>query len=251
MYHSLHAADEPAPTDDSVSDTLFAEHMRALSKRGYSPCSVDEYVKCLSGNGKIKERTFLITFDDGYQSIYKYAFPVLRKMGWSATVFLVTGLLGKTSSWRSPGTGQVERLLLPSQIREMAKYGFLFHSHTHTHVDLTTVSDNTLHSELVASKEVLGSITDNKSIFFAYPYGRCDQRVVDAVKRAKYKAAFSVMSGFNRVGGDLFNVRRLDIRHNDSVRKFIRKITFGTNDGTVGTAWRYYVKRAFERLLHR
>lgn len=250
MYHSLHAANKPAPTDDSVANTLFIQHMQALSKRGYAPCSIDEYVNWLSGKGKIKERTFLITFDDGCQSVYKYAFPILREMGWSATVFLVTGMLGKTPLWRSWRSGHLERLLLPSQIREMAKSGFFFHSHTHTHLDLTTLSDKALQSELVTSKEVLQSIANNESLFFAYPYGRCDRRVVDAVKRAKYKAAFSVMSGFNRVGRDLFDVHRLDIRQNDSVRKLIRKVTFGTNDGTARNVMRYYVRRFFECFLH-
>ena len=254
MYHSLHSADKSAPANDSVAGPLFAQHMQALSERGYSPCSIDEYVSWLSGEGMIKEGNFLITFDDGYQSVYKYAFPILKAMGWSATVFLVTGMMEKTPSWLKQSARHLERLLSTNEIREMAKAGFCFHSHTHMHVDLTNVSDKTLQDELAASKQVLATITDNianESFFIAYPYGRCDRRVVDAVKRTDYKAAFSVMPGFNRTGGDLFNVHRLDIRQGDSVRKLIRKVTFGMNDGSARNVLRYYARRFQARFPHR
>ena len=252
MYHSLHSDDRSAPANDSVAGPLFAQHMQALSERGYSPCSIDEYVSWLSGEGAIKEGNFLITSDDGYQSVYKYAFPILKAMGWSATVFLVTGMMEKTPSWPKRRARDLERLLSTNEIREMAKAGFCFHSHTHMHVDLTNVSDKTLRNELAASKQALATITDNianKSFFIAYPYGRYNQRVVDAVKRTDYKAAFSVMPGFNRTGGDLFNIHRLDIRQGDSVRKLIRKVTFGMNEVSARNVLRYYLRRFQTRFL--
>jgi len=67
--------------------------------------------------------------------------------------------------------------------------------------------------------------------------------VVAAVRAAGYRAAFSVQPGFNRRNVDRYRIRRLDVFGQDSPRELLRKIRFGSNDGSLATIGRYYWNR--------
>ena len=87
-----------------------------------------------------RERTCVVTFDDGYETVYREAFPVLEELGFTATVFLITGYCGKQNSWPGHVSPVGEQLLLSwTQIEEMARHHIEFGSHTVTHPDLACV----------------------------------------------------------------------------------------------------------------
>ena len=83
--------------------------------------------------------------------------------------------------------------------------------------------------------------------FFAYPYGHHDERVVAAVEAAGYRAAFSVLTGFNRRDVDRWRIRRLDVYGTDTPRALLRKIRLGTNDGSLRAVFGYYRQRLLTR----
>ena len=82
----------------------------------------------------------------------------------------------------------------------------------------------------------------------AYPYGRYDDRVLCAAQAAGYRSAFSVQPGFNRRGIDRFRLRRLDVFGTDSAAALRRKITLGSNDGSLTHSLRYAGNRILARL---
>ena len=102
---SFHAL-EDQPSVTSFSPSVFRRGMAKLHESGFRALSLLEAVDDLRRGNPFPKRSFVITFDDGYQSVYDQAFPVLQRHGMSATVFLTVGDRGTTT----PGIGSHERL---------------------------------------------------------------------------------------------------------------------------------------------
>src|SRR5713226_1295725 len=90
---TFHAVDD-RPSIISFTRRLFVCGMARLHENGYQTLTLLEFVKHLQGGIPFPERSFVITFDDGYQSVYDHAFPILQRYGFSATVFLTVGAKG-------------------------------------------------------------------------------------------------------------------------------------------------------------
>ena len=182
--------------------------------------------------------------------MYEHAAPTLKTLGWPATVFLVSQLIGQRDAWcetHNP-SGVTYPLMNASQIRELRAQGFSFHSHTRCHADLPTLDDRALQDQLAGSREDLQDLLGEAVDYLAYPYGRYNDRVLSAAQAAGYCAAFSVQPGFNRREIDRFRLRRLDVFGTDSATELRRKITLGTNDGSLGHSLQYTKNRLLAKL---
>lgn len=129
-----------------------------------------------------------LTFDDGLESFYLVAFPLLRKYHFSATVFVVTGFVGRQSEWdyyRRPHMNW-------KQIIELQREGIEFGSHTHSHRDLRKLSSDSLLAELSDSRKVLEDQLATTVRLVSYPFGRFNDRVTEAARQAGYQAGFSL-----------------------------------------------------------
>lgn len=250
MYHRVGIANNDWERRYCISPEVFEAHMSHLATRGKRACSVDDFFSWLSKEKELPEGSFLLTFDDGFQGIYDHAFPVLNQLDWSATVFLVSSLIGGQDEWtrKENPAGIAYPLLSKEQIITMRSKGVSFHSHTRLHSDLTAISDDVLVSELAGSREDLESLLGEDVRYIAYPYGRYNDRVVKAAYEAGYQAAFSTQPGFNRRDIDRFRIRRMDIFGTDTPSMLARKIFYGTNDGSLQQTFRYYKGRLAERL---
>ncbi len=251
MYHRVgvpHAADDH---NYCVTPARFEAHLRALSDCGYEPVHIETFAAWLRGASvSLPPRPCVLTFDDGFADLHRYAWPLLRELNWPAAVFLVAGLIGGHDRWMQlPGRKRPHTPLLDAgQISEMVAGGISFHSHSSTHQDLVTLPDGALNEEIAGSRRQLCELLGQPVEFFAYPYGHHDERVVAAVKAAGYGAAFSVLSGFNRRDVDRYRIRRLDVFGTDTPRQLLRKIRLGTNDGSLTAAGRYYWRQLLPRL---
>ena len=249
MYHRVGIATNDWERKYSVAPAQFAAQMRLLRAKGYLACGIDDFVRWLSGQGQLPAGAFVLTFDDGFLGVYEHAAPVLAELGWPATVFLVSQLIGQRDVWtEAENPGHTQPLLARHHIEQMARSGFSFHSHTRHHADLPTLADERLADELAGSRADLEDLLGQPVPYLAYPYGRYDDRVRNAAMSAGYTAAFSVQPGFNRPGLDPYRVRRLDVWGTDTPAMLLRKMNLGTNDGTFANAVRYAATRTAARL---
>lgn len=249
MYHRVGTAANGWERKYCVAPGQFAAQMRLLRYRGFRACGIDEFVRWLAGEGGLPAGSFVLTFDDGFLGVYEHARPVLAELGWPATVFLVSGLIGQRDLWtEAENPGRTMPLLERGHIREMGREGFSFHSHTRRHADLLTLTEERLADELGGSRADLEDLLGQPVPYLAYPYGRYDERVQSAAVAAGYTAAFSVQPGFNRPGLDPYRVRRLDVWGTDTPAMLLRKMNLGTNDGSLAHAARYALARAASRL---
>ncbi len=97
-YHSLDSSGSIV----SVSPRRFADHVASLVDLGYRGVSLGEAVAHRGATGWWPERAVVLTFDDGYASFYENAYPLLRHVGLTATVFVVTGHMCGLNDWAPP-----------------------------------------------------------------------------------------------------------------------------------------------------
>jgi peptidoglycan/xylan/chitin deacetylase (PgdA/CDA1 family) len=249
MYHRIGEAADERERKYCVPAAQFAGHMRALANQGLRAYALDEFLRWLANDGALGDDGFLLTFDDGFRGVYEHAAPLLAEFGWPATMFLVSAFVGGVDAWttRDDPARRTHPLLGRGEITSLARQGFAFHSHSRHHEDLTTLADDALRDELVGSRRELEDLLGTTVTSLAYPYGRCDDRVVEATRAAGYTTAFSVQPGFNRRSVDRYRIRRLDVFGTDTPGQLLRKIRFGSNDGSLANAVRYYAGRVAER----
>jgi peptidoglycan/xylan/chitin deacetylase (PgdA/CDA1 family) len=250
MYHRVGDAHNDWERKYCVSAARFADQMLALSRAGWRAVSIGDFFAWLDDRTELPEQSFLLTFDDGFLGVHEHAAPVLSELGWPATVFLVSKLIGQRDAWceASNPSGVTYPLMDASHIHELRGQGFSFHSHTRNHADLPTLGDVALADQLAGARADLQALLGEEVSYLAYPYGHYDDRVLQAAQTAGYRAAFSVQPGFNRRDIDRFRLRRLDVFGTDSAAALRRKITLGSNDGSLAHSLRYGANRVLARL---
>jgi peptidoglycan/xylan/chitin deacetylase (PgdA/CDA1 family) len=155
MYHSI--SDEPETGHPyywiNTSPARFAEHMKFLHDNGYQVISLNQAVEILNSQlatRNSQQKFVVLTFDDGYQDFYSQAFPVLRKYGFTATVFLPTAFIDRADSGL-----RGKPHLSWDQVRDLAVQGITFGSHTINHPKLYGMQLNEIKHEISESKKII------------------------------------------------------------------------------------------------
>jgi len=227
MYHKV-VKDESEGGVHGTHVTIkqFDDHMKILKSEGYEVITFKDLE-----NNKFKSRfnkgkkQIMITFDDGYEDNYTNAFPILKKYGFSAVIYLVSHL--NYNKWDVENIHNPEKeffMMNRGQIKEMQEYGIEFGGHTKTHVKLSRVEPEVAREEILESTEVLEELLGEKMISFAYPYGDLNERVKKLAEEAGYKFAVATDSGSVCFSDDLFQIRRIGIFPNITNFGFKRKI---------------------------
>lgn len=206
-----------------VSPRAFRAQMEWLASEGYAGITLRDAVRAAC-RGEAFGRVVVLTFDDGYAGIARHAVPVLQGLGFRATVFVPSGYVGRVNTWDTALLGRRYRHLDCGELRALARAGFEIGSHSATHPDLRRIDAARLADETAGSRSALESMTASDVTSFSYPFGRCDARVRDAVRRAGYAVACGDGSG--RIGGriDAFLIPRSGVRAVDGVGALARKI---------------------------
>jgi peptidoglycan/xylan/chitin deacetylase (PgdA/CDA1 family) len=222
MYHEI--TDTPHEIH-AVKVDQFAAQVEWLARSGYSVLDLQDWIT--SSKTRIlsrKRKSIAITFDDGYLDNYTNASPILEHYGFCATVFLVTGYIGKTSLWRSGKDARIPLVDWP-HIYEMQKRGICFGSHSIHHVDLGNEEQPSIEKELCISRKYLSAKLGQTVNLFSYPFSGLDRGVKQQVKAAGYSAALTYKPEcVNDAGRDLYELNRIGILATDSLLDFIGKV---------------------------
>jgi len=208
-----------------VSRSTFARQMTALARAGWRTLTLDEFAYRRTAYGA--QRTFLLTFDDGYASLAGSAYPILADLGFSATTFLITDYVGKTNTWDVQYTwNRLEHLGWP-QIEQWRARGFEFASHGATHRRLTWLDDASIEAELRRSRETLTArLGPEAGRAVAYPFGAVNPLVLGIAQRVGYALGFGGVGGG---GGNPLQLRRVPVYFWDA-----GDVPFGLRDDALG-----------------
>ena len=177
-----------------VGRSVFTRQMTALARAGWRALTLSEFA--VPRTTSHAPRTFLLTFDDGYDSLADYAYPVLAELGFTATTFLITDYVGRTNTWDVQYTWNRLRHLTWSEIDRWRARGFDFASHSASHRRLTWLDDAPLDAELRRSRDLLNTrLGPEAGRAIAYPFGAVDERIVRHAAAAGYEFGFGGARG--------------------------------------------------------
>ena len=223
MYHKV---DRILPgtryPGNHVLPEAFDEQLAELKRRNYQSITLDQWIAYKEKRAGLPHRPIIITFDDGYRSTYDTAWPILRRYGFSATVFLVAGLIGKTNAWDVDE--RQEPLLNESEIREMQSEAITFGSHTQSHRALTKIPVEEAARELVDSRKTLESLLDRPVTALCYPFAKQNRTIRGLARQAGYTAAVIGRGGTNRVWTDQYALRRIKVDTSTTLSELTRKL---------------------------
>jgi peptidoglycan/xylan/chitin deacetylase (PgdA/CDA1 family) len=203
---TFHAVDEQ-PSNLSYPPRQFEYLLKKLIASGWHCLPLDEIVTCLRLARPLPRRAFAITFDDGYQSIYTAALPVLGALGLTATVFAISGK-GGSAQERLPSIN--ERIMLSwAELKQLQLAGIGMGAHTQTHAELPALSEPDIASELKGSKDILENILGSAVTSFAYPKGLYDARCRN-IAAQYFACACSDQFAYAQSGSDRFTLERID-----------------------------------------
>ncbi|CAG7839741.1 xylanase deacetylase [Clostridium novyi B str. ATCC 27606] len=192
----------------------FEEQMKYLKEHNYSTLTMDELYDFLKNNKKIPKKAVVLTFDDGYKDNYDTAYPILKKYGFKATLFVITNCIG---------TGEY---LTVDQLKEMDKNGFDVESHTTNHEKLTEFSYEDQYKIFLESKQNLERLLNKKVKYIAYPYGKYDNQSIKAAEDVGYKLAVTTHCKWSNKKEGIYTISRVGISGKHHTDKFIKKIEF-------------------------
>ncbi len=217
MYHEIRKTDEFDAThkyhievaqsyDDILPNVLFVtldnfeEQMKYLYENEYHTLSTDEIIDFYYNQGEIPNKSILLTFDDAYQSMKKYAYPILKKYNFKVLSFVVTGwLFNKIKEFN-----QNKSICL--NFNDLTEISDVFDFANHTHYMHTRLNEKTsaimfrnenafiMDLNLCNSFEII-----NKKNVFAYPFGLYNDENIDTLKQNNFKLAFTSENGINDI----------------------------------------------------
>jgi peptidoglycan/xylan/chitin deacetylase (PgdA/CDA1 family) len=215
MYHVIAAPPPGAPFPGLyVEAPLFAAQMQALKQAGWHAVTQDQLEAYWKrgvplGPGK----PIVLTFDNGYQSQYTHALPVLQKLGWPAVENIqLSGL--------PPSQGG----LLQRQIKGMVAAGWELDTQGFSHADLVTLDESELHYQVAVTRQVIQRRYGVPVNWFCYPSGHYDDKVVAEVKAAGYTGSTTVVPGWAHPGDDPYRLHRIRVLGGTSPQALLSQI---------------------------
>jgi len=223
MYHWLRPQGLPSASRSpqlEITPELFERQMTLLRRAGYASVPL-KTAAAGSDNAALPPRPIVITFDDGTLDFWEHARPVLERVGFTATLFVVSGHVGGHSSW-DRDLGEPDRPLMSwDQIRSLHGQGFEFGSHTHNHRPLTELSEEQARSELSRSRRKLEDELGVAPKFLAYPRGCYDERHKRLAREAGYAGACAVILHWRDLWrSDRYELKRMTIKGTESMLRF-------------------------------
>jgi peptidoglycan/xylan/chitin deacetylase (PgdA/CDA1 family) len=251
MYHRVTpwSGRGPAPSWN-VTPPRFQAQLAGLLTLGYEPWSLRKVLNHSRAGRAIPRRTFVVTFDDGYEGVYRYAWPILRELKIPATVFVATAYLDRDGpfpfdDW--PGAGdpavgsELWRPLRGEQcIRMLADRLMDIGCHTHTHQVFRDRAD-ALYRDLVVSVDTLRSRFGLADATFAFPYGLTGPDLTAAARRAGLLCSLTTQGMLVRPGSDPFTWGRFAVEEIDTAATIAAQL-----DG-----WCTLARNSWQRLLRK
>ncbi len=216
MYH--YVRDAVPPTEElsyhlSVKTEDLDKQFSYLQQNGYQTLSLNDLFESLVTRSPLPPKSVIITFDDGYRDFYLNAFPIIKKYNLRVVSFYVVNYTTYPNymDW--------------AMLHEIHNSGLVdVESHTLSHFLLTKLSPEEARKEIFESKRILEEGLNKKVNYFAYPYGDYSEDIVNLVREAGYRLAFSTRPGSQLRSSEQLVLRRVTVSGFDTIETFRSKL---------------------------
>jgi peptidoglycan/xylan/chitin deacetylase (PgdA/CDA1 family) len=215
MYHVIAAPPAGAPFPGLyVPPGEFAEQMQGLKKAGWHAVTLDQVAaNWRTGASLGAGKPIVLTFDNGYQSQFTQALPVLQRLGWVANENIQLSGLPPSQG----GLGE-------AQVRGMIAAGWELDTQGFSHADLIRLGPQQLHYEVTVARRVLQQRYHVPVNWFCYPSGHYDPTVIAEVKAAGYAGSTTVVPGWAHPKDDAYRLHRLRVLGGTTPQALIAQI---------------------------
>lgn len=218
-YHQFREGDEN-DVPMQVSANAFEAQMAYLAQNGFQVIPLSHLAGFLNGERMLPPKSVVITIDDGYSSVYQSAFPILKKYGFPATLFLYTDFVGGGAalSW--------------SRVRELQDSGLIeVQSHSRSHASLVRKSGEStadyqrrINNEIQFPEKQIRRRLNKEVQHYAYPFGDTSEWVINTLLKNDYKLAVTVQRGSNAAFAPSHLLKRNMIYASDNIDTFRRQL---------------------------
>jgi peptidoglycan/xylan/chitin deacetylase (PgdA/CDA1 family) len=197
----------------------FEEQMHYLKREGYRVITLQEFLEFTTLRRQLPRKTVVLTFDDGWKSFKEFAYPVLKDLGFAATLFIYTDFVGARAalSW--------------AELKELAQEGFDIQAHSKTHTDMRRKPGEPdeeyvrrVTAELVQPLTTFQQRLGRTPTILAYPYGAHDDAVTTRTREAGYVAAFDVRRQGNPSFTPPLTIHRAQVYSEMSLEDFVKNL---------------------------
>jgi peptidoglycan/xylan/chitin deacetylase (PgdA/CDA1 family) len=217
VYHNLAPQAKGRMT---IAANRFEEQMRFLKAHGFRVVSLKEFVEFASLKRQLPQKSIVLSFDDGYKSFLTHAYPILKELGFTATLFVYTDYIGAGRN-----------ALTWTELRKLSEEGFQIEAHSKSHADLRRAAGEPAEEygrriavELNQPREVFLKQMGRHPETLAYPFGRQDDGVVQRAKDRGYVAAFTVRRQGSPSFVEPLRIHRSQIYSEMSLEDFIKNL---------------------------
>jgi peptidoglycan/xylan/chitin deacetylase (PgdA/CDA1 family) len=215
MYHVIAPAPAGAPFPGLyVTPEDFSAQMHALKRAGWTAVTQDQLqAYWRRGVSLPRGKPIVVSFDNGYQSQYTKALPVLHSLGWAGDENIqLTGL--------PPSQGGLSR----RQVRGLLAAGWELDTQGISHADLITLDAEQLREQTAGARKTLQRRYGVPVNWFCYPSGHYDATVVAAVKAAGFVGSTTVVPGWARPSSDPYRLPRLRVLGGTSAQTLLAQL---------------------------
>ncbi len=214
VYHSMgnfHKNDSDFVKSFDTEPAIFEKQMQYLKDNGYNVISLGQLNDYFINGKALPAKPVVLTFDDGWQTQYEYAFPILKKFHYTATFFIFNSAMGH------------KNFLTWDEVKELDAAGMTIGSHTYTHPYLIKITDKkTLDMQVITAKKSLEGRLGKSVDYFAYPFGQYNDLTIGEVKSAGFKMARSIHRGVYNSPQDIYTLKA--ILMNSDFNRFVREL---------------------------
>ncbi|WCB96940.1 GtrB-like O-antigen conversion [Baekduia alba] len=201
----------------------FEAHLAHLRAQGYYSVAAEELATAMRTRQPLRGRPIVISFDDAYADFPDHAWPLLRKYGFSATVFAVADCTGGHNAW-DDHRGERLDLMGWATLRRLQDQGAEIGSHTAAHPPLSALPPREVATDLLRSRLAMGRALGRAPASLAYPFGDVDDAVARVAAACGFTIAFTCEPGTARFDGQPMTAPRLEVTGDDDVAALAAKL---------------------------
>ena len=219
-YHNVATAPKDVPFKLLyVSPDRFERQLWTLRRLGLRGVSTGEGIARLR-NGTSRG-CVVFTFDDGYADALTTAAPLMKRYGFAATCYVVSGAVGTYNRWDAEYLRERKPLMSREQLDQWLAAGMEVGSHSLSHQRLQDLPQDAAGYEIEESRAALRKMLGVPIEHFAYPFGQLTAGIVEWVRRAGYSSAVTVMPGVARASDDQLRLPRILVNGERGLWKFL------------------------------
>ncbi|MCZ8513283.1 polysaccharide deacetylase family protein [Paenibacillus filicis] len=207
-YHSI--AVDPG-NRATIAPEKFAEQMHYLSHQGYTTLTLAQFTDMLEHRAEVPAKPVLLTFDDGYADNYAHAMPLLKELGFHATLFMSPGMMGGYYlNW--------------DQIREMHAAGWDIQPHGMTHPHLPKLKKAEQEAQITEARALIEQELGTTADVFCYPYGEYNRTTLDILEEHGFRYAFTIDQGWTDSEQPPYKLKRIFVNGEESFDKWKKRL---------------------------